>query len=131
MKGKTVIGVVIVISLVLILFLSVRVEESNYQSLETFLDSEENLKFKNHNVGDNVTIEDKVKTAEYLPQRNITKVFFESYSNKPIYFKGDLTRNYVILPGDIIQFEITIIEHKGIHHIKEFYEPSFNKDVIS
>lgn len=97
-------------------------DETDSRTLGYMMSHYKNFSFQNAEEGENVSRLDQVNSAKYIKSRNLTKVWMESYTNQSILFKGDLTSNYYIQPGDTISYNITVVEHNKIEYIKEFWE---------
>lgn len=89
----------------------------------------ENFEFdEDVNDGDLMTIHDTVDDAWY--EDNTTEVWFKSYTERPILFKGDLTSNYFIEDGTTIQFDVLVVEPNGIQYIEDFYTARNSKEDV-
>lgn len=102
-------------------------ESTDSRTLGYMFDNYKNFSFQNGEEGDVIKRVDEVSTKkypEYIKSRNITKVWVSSYEERPLLFKGDLTQNYYIIPGDTIEYDVTIIERNNIEYIREFWEAS-------
>jgi len=102
-------------------------DPSETRTLGNMMQNYSDFEFEDYEVGEEVSRIDVVEDAHYSPTNNTTKVWMQSYSKRPILFKGDLTSNYYISPGSYIEYNVTVFEWKGIEHIKEFYDAKEGK----
>ncbi|KXB07375.1 hypothetical protein AKJ51_01395 [candidate division MSBL1 archaeon SCGC-AAA382A20] len=134
MKSAGIISVVaLAIALLILAYTGNIFSTSGHPELNDVMDdyNNEKLSFKSYEPGDKIIIQDKVEKAKYDSSRNITLVTVKSYQSHSILFRGNIkeTHNTTFsLDNSEITFTITITEHKGIEHVKEFFTPK--KEVV-
>lgn len=128
---KIVLAIIFTISILYVLDVGSIFSSPEHPTLGQVMSDYDNKKlgFKSYDDGDTIIIKDTIDKAEYNPSRNVTIIRMKSYPSHEILFKGNLkeTHNSTLnLENSEIVFTVTIINHKGIEHIREFFIP---KDV--
>lgn len=128
-KGLTIASIIaLTIALLIIADTGGIFNKSQHPKLVQVMDdyNDEKLSFSSYDVGDSIIVHDKITKVKYDTSQNITLVTMKSYQSHSILFNGNLkeTHNSTFkLENSEITFTVTIIEHNGIEHVKDFFVP--------